>query len=81
LPAGKGSRHRPSLDGAGRSVARGPPTRRWQRPSQPRRSSRVDVPSPPRIGMIDVQVDQLVVRAGSDVDAEPFVHLIRGMLP
>jgi len=43
--------------------------------------ARVDVPRPPRVGMIEVQVGQVVVRAGADVDAEHLARLIRGMLP
>jgi len=43
--------------------------------------ARVEVPRPPRIGMIEVEVGQVVVRAASDVDAEHLARLIRGILP
>ena len=43
--------------------------------------ARVEAPRSPRIGLIEVEVGQVVVRAGSDVDPEHLARLIRGMLP
>jgi len=45
------------------------------------RFARVEIPRNVRSGMIEVVVGQVVLRAGSDVDAEHFAKLIRGVLP
>ncbi|MCL2649047.1 MAG: transposase [Phycisphaerales bacterium] len=43
--------------------------------------ARVEAPRPSRSGIIEVQVGQIVVRAGADVDADHLARVIRGMLP